>query len=183
MLLSRYILFSVYFLTCTSYNLETKPVSFGVKICNSPLGKIESFIIQRGRINGVAVNYSPEKSGFLNYAAGTWPLPYSGRNKYLQQNGVDVFKVINPSTGDSVWHCPALDSMWKLRFQIHPMYSYKKDGWSNGVIKPSLKQQEFMYTNYKIRSFESSFFIDSNFYKILRDVMDEKWVNHYKSLK
>lgn len=181
--LLRYILLLVFFISCASYNLDTKPVRFGVKIGISPTGKLESYLILRGRINGVAVNYSPEKNGFLNYAAGSWPLPYSGKQNYLQKNKVEVFRVINQKTGDSIWHCPALDSLWKLRFQIHPFFSDWKDGWSNGAIKPSLKQQEFLYTNYNIRSFESSFFIDSSFFKILRDVVDTNWILQYKSLK
>ncbi|SFT77297.1 hypothetical protein SAMN05216474_2320 [Lishizhenia tianjinensis] len=166
----------------TSYKTVEKEVRFGVKVGAFPTGKIQNYAIFRDRVNGVAISYFPDENAFLNYLAGTWPLPGEGRRNYLAENEVEHFKIYNYAKDDSMWYCPALDSLWKLRFAIHPLDKNKANGWSNGILKPSARQYEFLGKNYNLRSFEGSYFIDSNFFKILRDVTNPIWVAHYKSL-
>ncbi|MDX1446799.1 hypothetical protein [Lishizhenia sp.] len=182
MKINTYIFSVLALLLFSSYNTVDKEVRFGVKVGAFPTGKIQSYAIFRDRINGVAISYLPDEAAFLKYLTGTWPLPGEGYRNYLEENNIIHFKIYHYPTDDSVWYCPALDSLWKLRFAIHPLDKSKANGWSNGIIKPSLKQYEFLGKNYNIRNFEGSYFIDSNFFNILRDVTNPVWVNYYKSL-
>lgn len=167
----------------SSYQQPMEEVQFGVRLGASATGNFQSYTILRERKNGVAIAYLPEKHAFLNYAAGTWPLPGEGRKQYLQKHDVLVFKVYNYAKNDSIWYCPALDSLWKIRYSLHPSDRNQNDGWALGGLQPSGKQLEYLHKNYGIKNVQGIYFTDSSFFKILKDVMDPEWVSNYKKLK
>jgi hypothetical protein len=56
-------------------------------------------------------------------------------------------------------------------------------GWSNKLHKPAPKQEVFLYNNYNIKQIDADFFLDTNFWKLMNDVIDPVWINNYKSLR
>src|SRR5690554_7206020 len=71
----------------------------------------------------------------------------------------------------------AFDSLWKVRFKSHPFDHRLGDGWSMGEIRPSLKQQAYIYDRYGVRGYDQDFFADTSFFKLLKDVMDPQWID------
>jgi hypothetical protein len=56
-------------------------------------------------------------------------------------------------------------------------------GWSNKLHKPAPGQEVFLYNNYNIKQIDADFFLDTNFWKLMNDVIDPVWINNYKSLR
>src|SRR5690554_7279072 len=54
----------------------------------------------------------------------------------------------------------AFDSLWKVRFKSHPFDHRLGDGWSMGEIRPSLKQQAYIYDRYGVRGYDQDFFAE-----------------------
>ena len=73
-----------------------------------------------------------------------------------------------------------MDSLWKLRYSDYPFRNNTDRGWSNELYKPSSNQAKFLYKNYGIYDIDFNYFIDSNFWQILKDVQDENWINRYR---
>ena len=80
-------------------------------------------------------------------------------------------------------YCPPLDSLWKIRFATYP-FKHKTDiGWSNKYHKPAPRQEKYLFERYGVDHIDSKFFLDTNFWRLLRDVNDPNWIKNYKSLR
>ena len=79
-------------------------------------------------------------------------------------------------------YCVPCDSLWKLRYNRYPFNTINEKGWSNSYYSPSDLQEEFLYKEYNVRNIDADYFIDTNFWKLLSDVQDPKWVLHYKAI-
>lgn len=79
--------------------------------------------------------------------------------------------------------CFPVDSLWKLRFSDFPFINSNEKGWSSELNRPSARQAEFLRTNYKVDNVDLNYFLDSNFWNILKDVQDINWINSYKALQ
>lgn len=120
---------------------------------------------------------------FIHYASGDWPSKYN-------RNRIDLFKLnevaggvyIDSVTQEKVPFCFALDDLWKLRYSHSPYKGENEEGWSQDKFLPSPQQQVYLYKNYGMEHINTKFFIDTNFWKLLRDVGDLEWIENYRNL-
>jgi hypothetical protein len=69
--------------------------------------------------------------------------------------------------------------LWKIRFYEHPM-QFDTEGWSQGQMKPSLYQNDFLYKEYGVRNVLTQYFYGDTLFKLLRDVQDPAWIESYR---
>ena len=158
-------------------------LTFGVKIGIMPTGQVTQyafFMYRNGRFSGL----NPvELDRLIKVGTGKWPVP--GTNKFYdffdEQGVYDIGLKMN--NGDSIDFKAAFDSLWKIRYVMHPFDASKGQGWSQGDARPSLKQQEYIYNTYGVRGYDQEYFTDTSFFKLLRDVLNTEWIENYKSLK
>ncbi|HLU87476.1 MAG TPA: hypothetical protein VKZ44_06945 [Taishania sp.] len=120
---------------------------------------------------------------FVHYASGDWPSIYN-------RNRIDLFKLNDVPGGvfqDSITRqkipfCSPIDSLWKLRFDRYPFHGSSEFGWSRGQFLPSSEQQKYLYKEYGMDHIDTKFFIDTNFWKLLRDVSNPEWIEYYRNL-
>lgn len=159
-------------------------VTFGVKIGILPTGGLVQFAIIHYR-NGRPSGMQPvSRNELVKIGIGEWPVPGT---RYSFHNFFDEQGLLNTKNEDEteqpINFQAALDSLWKIRFVEHPFDKKQGQGWSQGGARPSLRQQEFIYTNYGVRGYDQDFFTDTSFFKLLRDVIDPSWIEYYKSLR
>ena len=120
---------------------------------------------------------------FIKFASGFWPSIYNPKKiNYFKLNNINcgVEKDVNNITNHS--YCIPLDSVWKLEYIYFPFSNNAESGWAKGKYGPSEKQFNFLKENYNVNSFENSYFIDENLWKILIDIQNQEWIENYKSL-
>jgi hypothetical protein len=136
--------------------------------------------------DGRALTYKKilTKDDFVKIASGYWPSIYNPtRENFFRKN-----KLFCGMYNDSIHIkdlpiCMPLDSLWKIRFSDYPFINSSEKGWSNGLNRPSIRQAEYLRTNYKVDDVDLNYFLDTNFWHILRDIQDTTWIANYKSLK
>lgn len=120
---------------------------------------------------------------FAHFASGDWPSIYN-------RNRINLFELNNVSGGvyeDSITHqktpyCFALDSLWKIRYHMYPFQGRNEMGWSQDAYNPSLPQKKYLYDRYGVEQIDTKFFLDTSFWKLLRDVRDPQWISTYKAV-
>jgi hypothetical protein len=83
---------------------------------------------------------------------------------------------------EKVPYCFALDNLWKLRYSHSPFKGQHDEGWSQEQFSPSSQQQKFLQKHYGMEHINTKFFIDTSFWKLLRDVENPEWIEMYKNL-
>lgn len=129
-------------------------------------------------------SYSPiSKDNFIKMASGYWICPANlERHNLFDGNEVVGGIFFDSVSYQKIPYCPALDSLWKLRYSYNP-YQPNENGWAGEKYKPSAKQAIYLYENYGVYNINSDYFVDTNCWKILRDVCDPQWIAHYRSLR
>jgi len=176
-------------LLCSSFLLlsyrsesERKTV-FGVSLAATGMNSDLSFaLVSVGGGQGNSYR-NIAKDDFIKMVAGAWLCPANPDHIDL----FDSMQVIggiyfDSTTFEKIPYCPALDSLWKLRYNYNP-YQPNENGWAGEKYKPSAKQATYLHDNYGVYNVLNDFFIDSNCWKILRDVCNPAWIAHYKSSK
>jgi len=159
-------------------------VSMGVKIGILPTGGITQFALIHYRQEQLANIQPVNMVQLLKFGTGEWPIPGTNqRYNYFKENNLSHIITPEGDFKERPDFTAAFDSLWKIRFDYHPFDPKKGKGWSNGRIKPSLSQQEFIFHTYGVRGYDQDYFVDTSFFKLLRDVLDTAWINNYKSLK
>lgn len=120
---------------------------------------------------------------FVHFASGDWPSIYN-RNR---MNLFDLNSVTGGVYQDSITfkktsYCFAIDSLWKLRFSHYPFLGNNDTGWSQSEFLPSLPQQKYLYDEYGMTHIDTRYFVDTSFWKLLRDVTDKEWIERYKNI-
>lgn len=152
-------------------------LTFGVKIGIMPTGKMTQYAFfnyQNGRYSGL---HTVDLDRLIKVGTGKWPIP--GTNifhDYFKEQGIY-------ENSESIDYKAAFDSLWKIRYVVHPFQQNKGQGWSQGDARPSLKQQEYIYNTYGCRGYDQEYFTDTSFFKLLRDVLNPEWIKNYKSLR
>jgi hypothetical protein len=159
-------------------------VSFGVKIGILPTGGITQFALIHYR-NGQLTNIQAISDvQLMKIGTGLWPVPGTNiRYNYFKENNFSHIQTPEGEFFERENFQAAFDSLWKIRFDYHPFDPKKGKGWSNGKFKPSLEQQAYIYNTYGVRGYDQDYFSDTSFFKLLRDVLDEAWIENYKSLR
>lgn len=120
---------------------------------------------------------------FIHYASGDWPNIYNrNRIDLFQLNDVAGGIYVDSVTQEKIPYCFSLDNLWKLRYSHSPFKGQSEEGWSQDKFLPSSQQQIFLHENYGMEHINTKFFIDTNFWKLLRDVQDPEWIEMYKNL-
>jgi hypothetical protein len=156
---------------------------FGVRVSlqtNSQVISIVGFI-DNGRI--LTHKRILTKDDFVRFASGFWPSIYNPERINLFEQHNLLCGMFRDSTTDIQYpYCFPVDSLWKIRFSDYPFNTSFETGWSNETRKPSPKQAEYLWKNYGVYNIDLNYFLDTNFWKILRDVQDPLWVSNYRSL-
>jgi hypothetical protein len=155
-------------------------VSFGVKIGILPTGGLTQYALVYYKKQRIQSIQEVSLNRLVKIGTGEWPIPRSSVfHDYFEEYGM-----YNDTLADGtiIDYGAAFDSLWKVRFNVHPFDHRQGEGWSLGEIRPSLKQQAYIYDRYGVRGYDQDYFTDSSFFKLLKDVMDPQWIAHYKSL-
>ncbi|MNK09739.1 hypothetical protein D3C87_277140 [compost metagenome] len=148
--------------------------------------------VNSGMISFIAMKYSDDgilrskriytsKDEFIKVLSGYWPSPFNPKKiDYFKANNVMGGVFVNDTIRMEVGYCPALDSLWKLRFSDWPYKGHNESGWSLDKARPGLKQEEYLAKRYNIKQFDFDYIVDTNFWKLLYDVTDEEWIENYK---
>lgn len=155
-------------------------VSFAVKIGILPTGDLTQYALAHYRNNILVSLQDISRDQLLKIGTGEWPIPRT----YIFKNFFDEYGLKNDTLPDGSIRefSAALDSLWKIRFEAHPFNHQLGSGWSQGEIRPSLKQQAYIYERYGVRGYDQDYFVDSSFFKLWKDVLDEAWITTYRSL-
>lgn len=85
--------------------------------------------------------------------------------------------------------CPMLRELWKLRYKYdirQKNYNYRQgqqaEGWSADRFFPNLAQINYLKANYGCDCI-NEYVYGKNLFKLMHDVQDTAWVNHYRKLK
>lgn len=156
-------------------------IKFGVKIGILPSGGLTQYAIFFYKNDRFLGKQPISKEELVKIGTGRWPIPRSTKfHDFFEENN---FYKDTLENGDIIDYGAAFDSLWKVRFEAHPTQQGLKNGWSNGEYRPSLKQQQYIYNRYGVRGYDQDYFTDTSFFKLLKDVMNPKWIEHYKSLR
>lgn len=185
LLYSVVILLLVVGLSLTQKNNSAKgsapdKVSFGVKIGIIPTGGLTQYALVFYKGERLQSIQEVSLDRLIKIGTGQWPIPRTTTfHDFFEEHGM-----YNDTLDDGtvIDYGAAFDSLWKVRFKSHPFDHRLGDGWSMGEIRPSLKQQAYIYDRYGVRGYDQDFFADTSFFKLLKDVMDPQWITEYKSL-
>ena len=160
-------------------------VVFGVRVAMGQNSEMTSFIAIRYSADGFLREQKTfRQDDFIKVLSGFWPSSFNPeRINYFEQENVPGGVLTDSITKKNYPYCPAMDSLWKLRFSDYPFRGGNESGWSLGMYKPSLKQEKFLSDRYHIAHMDIDYFIDTNFWVLLRDVSDSAWVLNYRSLQ
>jgi hypothetical protein len=156
---------------------------FGVCVSYQATGKIKTYIAYIQTTSGIRHKRILSEDEFIKFAAGYWPSVYnpSKVNLFTLEHikcGVDLDAKLRIENV----YCNPLSSLWKLRFRVSPMKKNHEEGWSSKEYRPSSGQEQYLYKEFGIRNIDHDFFVDTNFWKLLRSVEDPEWINYYKNL-
>ncbi|MDD2981979.1 MAG: hypothetical protein PHQ74_01190 [Crocinitomicaceae bacterium] len=162
---------------------ELKPV-FGLQIRHFQGAKMHSFVAFID--NGVQLTYKKilTDDDFVKFASGHWPSIYNPqRINLFDENEVGCGMFKDSFLLKAVPYCFPIDSLWKVRFSEYPFKGKSEGGWSGDYNKPSLRQAKFLGENYLVKNVDNDYFLDTNLWKILRDVRDPVWIENYNALR
>jgi hypothetical protein len=158
---------------------------FGVRIAMSSNSQMTTFIGLRYSAEGVLREKRYfSKDEFIKVASGFWPSPFNPKRiNYFEQENVFGGVYVNDTFLEKIPYCPVLDSLWKIRYSDYPFRGVNDVGWSNGLYKPTTAQEKYLIDRYHIKHLDQDYFIDTNFWVLLRDVSDSAWVANYHAIR
>lgn len=155
---------------------------YGVRISTGANSQMLSFIAKRYDAYGT-FKAQRDKDEFIKVVAGFWPSPFNPQKiNYFDQYEIFGGVYVNDTIKAKISYCPALDSLWKIRFSEWPHHGYNEPGWSLSKFRPSLLQEEYLTKRYNFKQLDFDYIIDTNFFKLLQDVTNPEWIANYKSL-
>jgi len=160
-------------------------VVFGVRIAMTSNSGMTSFVAFRyGSDGSLREKRSFNRDEFIKVLAGFWPSPYNPKRiNYFEQENIFGGVYVNDTVLEKIPYCPVLDSLWKIRFSDYPFRGGSETGWSGGLYKPTLLQQKYISDRYGVKHIDQDYFVDTSFWKLLRDVSDSAWVANYRYLQ
>lgn len=120
---------------------------------------------------------------FVRIASGYWPSIYNPSRENLFEKHRVTCGMFNDSIHlKPIPYCFPVDSLWKIRFSEFPFNTSNDIGWSGKPDKPAAKQALYLRDNYNVEDVDRNYFLDTNFWKIMRDVQDSSWITNYINL-
>lgn len=179
----RLLLIIIWFLA-TSVLIQPRGVGvFGVCVSFQASGNVCTYIAYLRNGGAVSMRRTLLEDEFVKYASGYWPSPYNPTKENLfKTNNIPCLVIFDSTRWKDYPLCSPMDSLWKLRFRAHPFTKNGEKGWSNAEFRPSPNQEKYLFKEYGIRSLDRDYFVDTNLWKILRDVQDENWITLYRNI-
>lgn len=169
-----------------NYSSDITEHYFALGIIANPTGNdpLISFAIVTMKDGKMVASQPITKNTFIRMACGDWPSKANPGQEdlFLKHDILSCGRFVDTMSNTKIYLCDALDSLWKVRFKEHP-YVFDDSGWSRGRLHPNKKQIEFLYKEYEVARINLDFFIGNFMWKLLKDVQDPKWIEHYKSLE
>ncbi|MDH4474568.1 MAG: hypothetical protein QE487_18335 [Fluviicola sp.] len=164
---------------------EEGRIVFGVRISMTHSSQMTSFIAIRYNSEGALREKRIfSREDFIKVLSGFWPSPFNPKRiNYFEQENVLGGVYVNDTFLEKIPYCPAFDSLWKIRYSDFPFRGGSEVGWSNGLYKPVLSQEKYLIDRYHIKHLDQDYFIDTNFWVLLRDISDSTWRANYRALK
>ena len=159
---------------------------FGARISIGVNSSMVSFVAMKYSADGIlrAKRVYTSKDEFIKVLSGYWPSPFNpGRIDYFKANKIVGGVFVNDTIRVEIGYCPSLDSLWKIRFSDWPYHGHNEAGWSLDKTRPSLKQEKYLADRYHIKQLDFDYIVDTNFWKLLYDVTDPKWIEEYKFIQ
>ncbi len=176
LLLSWFILSSILF-------VPSGTGKFGACIAYQATGKIVTYIAYLQDGNRISMRRTLLEDEFVKFASGFWPSAYNpNRENLFEKEGLSCGVIVEEETKKQYPFCSPMDSLWKIRFSTYPFKGLIADGWSGKSYRPSSGQEKYLYKEFGITNIDHDFFVDTNFWKILKSVNDREWINYYKNL-
>lgn len=175
----------IWILFCSAhYRFETRP-AFGVQVAFQTQSQMYTLLVYINNGRSLTHKKHITKEEFIRYATGSWPSIYNPKRENLfVKHGLENCGLYKDSiTGKEIPYCFPLDSIWKIRFAEFPFNYSAEKGWSNDARKPSHKQERYLYDTYGVYNIDLNFFVDTSFWKILRDVQDPNWISTYRAMQ
>ena len=171
--------------TSVHFNVATKTV-FAVRVAPQATGEMITILafFNNGHTNSYKKVLTLKE--FCFFASGTWPSIYNrNRINLFELNGVDGGVLIDEFSRKPTYpYCPAIDSLWKLRYDQYPyLGDARGDGWSHDKWVPGERQMNFITSQYGVGAMDTQYFADTSFWKILRDVVDTTWIENYRYMQ
>ncbi len=155
---------------------------FGVRVSLGSNGNICTYACWLDNGRTLTNKRIVDRESFIKIVSGEWPSVYNpDRINYFEENGIDGGIRFDSSRWKEVTYCEPLDSLWKIRFATYPFQHNTEMGWSNKYHKPSPKQELYIYERYDVENVDLNFFLDTNFWRLLKDVSDTNWIKDYRS--
>lgn len=157
--------------------------TFGVCISYQANGRYTTYIACMKDGNRYYSRRNLLEDEFVKFASGFWPSPYNPtRENLFEKEGLSCKVVVDETTKKQYPICAPLDSLWKIRFSDYPFQGKHDEGWSGKNFRPSSGQEKYLHKEFAIFNIDRDFFIDTNFWKLMRSVNDPEWINYYKNL-
>ncbi len=181
----RVILIAIWLISSSiTHRANFRPV-FGVRVSVGDNSRITTFACytHNGR-NLVNKKVVTNKETFVKIVSGYWPSPYNPKRENLfKQNGIDCDIFVDSITNKPYHECIPLDSLWKIRFAVYPYRGKTEKGWSRKFHRPSHHQERYLADRYGVNQIDGEFFLDTSFWMLLTDVMDNEWIENYKAME
>ena len=159
----------------------SRPI-FGVRISIGSNSQINTYVCYLENSRVLCKKRILDQASFIKIVSGYWPSIYNpNRINYFEENNIDCGITMGEDE-KPITYCPPIDSLWKVRFATFPFQHNSELGWSNKYNKPSPKQERYLYQRYNVGYIDSDFFLDTNMYLLLNDVIDPNWIRNYKAL-
>jgi hypothetical protein len=156
---------------------------FGVCVSYQATGRLTNYIAYIQTTHGISHRRTLTEEEFVKFASGYWPSVYNPlKDNFFAMEQLDCGVEMDIKLRIENLFCAPLSSLWKLRFSVSPMKGIQEEGWSGKEYRPSVGQEQYLYKEFGIRNIDRDFFVDTNFWKLLRSVQDPEWINYYKNL-
>src|SRR3989338_8753578 len=134
---------------------EEGRVVFGVRISMTHSSQMTSFIAIRYNSEGVLREKRIfSREEFIKVLSGFWPSPFNPKRiNYFEQENVLGGVYVNDTFLEKIPYCPVL------------------------------AQEKYLIDRYHIKHLDQDYFIDTNFWVLLRDISDSTWRANYRALK
>ena len=181
--MNKLILLCIWLVTSSIVKSEMARPVFGVNVSIGANSQITSFVcfLYNGRV--LTQKKIMDKETFVKIVSGIWPSIYNPKRiDFFKEHDIDCAMVTDSITEKKVVGCLPMDSLWKIRFATYPFQNGSEMGWSNKYYKPSPNQEKYLCERYAISHIDGDYFLDTNFWKLMKDVIDVSWIENYKSI-
>lgn len=163
-----------------SHYQEARPV-FGVAFGYNQMNEFYHLVAYQQVGSNLINKRILRRDEFIYYFSGFYPSKYNpNRVNYFDKYEIWGGIYVDSLSGEKIPYCPALDSLWKIRYSEYPVGGSRERGWSNSDLNPSGGQIQYLNQRYHVKDIRNEYIIDTSFVQLLRDLTDSLWIDEYK---